>query len=104
MFDMVRMPHRVAPFPPSPNLDDGVPHQRAADPTYPKDVRLRPAVGASHAQRPANPPGEPTLRDIEISHIKDALEKHIGNRPAASKEPGICLKTLYNKINQLQQT
>src|SRR5271157_3637220 len=30
-------------------------HQRVADSTYPKDKHLRPAVGASHAQRPARP-------------------------------------------------
>ena len=32
------------------------------------------------------------------------LEKHNGNNPAASKDVGISLKTLYNKINQLQQS
>ena len=46
----------------------------------------------------------PTLRDIEMKYIQVILEKHNGNKPAASKELGISLKTLYNKINQLQQT
>jgi len=51
----------------------------------------------------AIPEGSPTLRDIEMSYIQVVLEKHGGNKPAASKELGISLKTLYNKINQLQQ-
>jgi DNA-binding NtrC family response regulator len=50
------------------------------------------------------PEGTPTLRDIEMKYIQVILEKHNGNKPAASKELGISLKTLYNKINQLQQT
>jgi len=50
------------------------------------------------------PDGSPTLRDIEMKYIQVILEKHNGNKPAASKELGISLKTLYNKINQLQQT
>jgi DNA-binding NtrC family response regulator len=48
--------------------------------------------------------GPPTLRDIEMKYIQMILEKHHGNKPAASKELGISLKTLYNKINQLQQS
>jgi DNA-binding NtrC family response regulator len=52
----------------------------------------------------AIPEGTPTLRDIEMSYIQAVLEKHNGNKPAASKELGISLKTLYNKINQLQQS
>ncbi|HWE38204.1 MAG TPA: sigma-54 dependent transcriptional regulator [Isosphaeraceae bacterium] len=51
----------------------------------------------------AIPDGTPTLRDIEMHYIQVVLEKHHGNKPAASKELGISLKTLYNKINQLQQ-
>ena len=51
----------------------------------------------------AIPDGSPTLRDIEMRYIQTVLEKHNGNKPAASKELGISLKTLYNKINQLQQ-
>jgi DNA-binding NtrC family response regulator len=50
------------------------------------------------------PEGTPTLRDIEMSYIQAVLEKHNGNKPAASRELGISLKTLYNKINQLQQS
>ncbi|WP_435021076.1 sigma-54-dependent transcriptional regulator [Tundrisphaera sp. TA3] len=50
------------------------------------------------------PDGSPTLRDIEMKYIQVVLEKHNGNKPAASKELGISLKTLYNKINQLQQS
>ena len=49
-----------------------------------------------------NPRGLANLRDIEMSYIQAVLEKHNGNKPAASKELGISLKTLSNKINQLQ--
>ncbi len=49
------------------------------------------------------PDGSPTLRDIEMKYIYVVLEKHNGNKPAAAKELGIALKTLYNKLNQLQQ-
>jgi DNA-binding NtrC family response regulator len=58
------------------------------------------AIAAPHFTIPE---GTPTLRDIEMSYIQAVLEKHHGNKPAASKELGISLKTLYNKINQLQQ-
>ena len=72
-----------------------------------------PARGRTQHSATAHPPiasphftipeGSPTLRDIEMSYIQAVLEKHNGNKPAASKELGISLKTLYNKINQLQQ-
>lgn len=45
-----------------------------------------------------------TLRDVEMQFIQSVLEKHGGNKPSAAKELGISLKTLYNKINQLQNT
>jgi len=66
------------------------PHQSAATP-----------VGAPHFQVPE---GNPTLRDVEMKYIQTILEKHQGNKPAASRELGISLKTLYNKINQLQHS
>ncbi|MER3416800.1 MAG: transcriptional regulator [Gemmataceae bacterium] len=44
-----------------------------------------------------------TLRDVEMEYILLVLEKHRGNKPAAAAELGISLKTLYNKLNQLQE-
>jgi DNA-binding NtrC family response regulator len=59
------------------------------------------AIGGPHFQIPE---GNPTLRDVEMRYIQAVLEKHAGNKPAAARELGISLKTLYNKINQLQHT
>jgi two-component system NtrC family response regulator len=44
--------------------------------------------------------GPMSLRELEIRAIHEALERHDGNKTAASDELGISLKTLYNKINQ----
>jgi DNA-binding NtrC family response regulator len=41
-----------------------------------------------------------SLRDIELLAIHEALDRHGGNKRAASEELGISLKTLYNKLNQ----
>ncbi len=43
-----------------------------------------------------------TLREVEMEHLLRVLEKHKGNKPLAANELGISLKTLYNKLNQLQ--
>ncbi|HZU36974.1 MAG TPA: sigma-54 dependent transcriptional regulator [Gemmataceae bacterium] len=47
--------------------------------------------------------GARTLREIEMEHVLRVLEKHDGSKPAAAAELGISLKTLYNKLNQLQE-
>ncbi len=76
-------------------------------PTQPA-IRRNPAHGGSSSASTLSGPhfsileGNPTLRDIEMKYIQIVLERHNGNKPAASKELGISLKTLYNKINQLQ--
>ncbi len=76
-------------------------------PTQPA-IRRNPAHGGSSGASTLSGPhfsildGNPTLRDIEMKYIQIVLERHNGNKPAASKELGISLKTLYNKINQLQ--
>jgi DNA-binding NtrC family response regulator len=70
-------------------------------PTQPPARRSTSTLAGPHFQIPE---GTPTLRDVEMKYIQAILEKHNGNKPAASKELGISLKTLYNKINQLQQS
>jgi len=78
-------------------------------PTQPAIRRNATSSSASGSSAIAGPhfsilDGNPTLRDIEMKYIQVVLERHHGNKPAASKELGISLKTLYNKINQLQQS
>lgn len=43
--------------------------------------------------------GPMSLRDLELQAINEALERHDGNKPAAAKELGVSVKTLYNKLN-----
>ncbi len=43
-----------------------------------------------------------TLREMENTMILRVLEKHGGDKPAAAKELGIALKTLYNRLSQLE--
>jgi DNA-binding NtrC family response regulator len=82
-------------------LSEHLPTQPPARRTSLSPATAAPAVAGPHFQIPE---GTPTLRDIEMKYIQVILEKHNGNKPAASKELGISLKTLYNKINQLQQS
>lgn len=42
-----------------------------------------------------------TLREMEDEMILFVLDKHNGDKPSAAKELGIALKTLYNRLNQL---
>lgn len=44
-----------------------------------------------------------TLRAIEMEHILRTLEKNKGNKPQTATELGISLKTLYNKLNSLEE-
>lgn len=44
-----------------------------------------------------------TLREMEDRLVLHVYEKHEGDKPAAAKELGIALKTLYNRLNQLEE-
>jgi DNA-binding NtrC family response regulator len=61
-----------------------------------------PLTGAA-VERPAAPASGRTLREIQMEHLLKVLEKHGGNKPAAAAELGISLKTLYNRLNELQE-
>ncbi len=42
-----------------------------------------------------------TLRQVEEEMIWDALDRNRGDKPAAARDLGIALKTLYNKLTQI---
>lgn len=44
--------------------------------------------------------GALTLRELEMHAIHQSIDRHDGNKSAASEELGVSLKTLYNKLNQ----
>jgi DNA-binding NtrC family response regulator len=44
-----------------------------------------------------------TLEQVEMEHVLRVLEKHGGSKTAAAAELGISLKTMYNKLNKLQE-
>jgi DNA-binding NtrC family response regulator len=81
-----------------PILPEHLPHHIRPVPGGPPTLSLKPGPPESSA-----PMGPRTLREIEMEHVLRVLEKHDGNKPAAAAELGISLKTLYNKLNQLQE-
>ncbi len=62
----------------------------------PPHFASRQLQGAARLRR-----GTITLRDLEMEAIHEALDRNEGNKPKAADELGISLKTLYNKLNQV---
>jgi DNA-binding NtrC family response regulator len=60
----------------------------------------RSSPGSHEAGTSAGRP--PSLRELETQAIVEALDRHAGNKPRAAEELGISLKTLYNKLHQMQ--
>jgi DNA-binding NtrC family response regulator len=64
---------------------------------------ITPATMTAPVSAPAVDAGRRTLRAIEMEHILRTLEKNKGNKPKTAEELGISLKTLYNKLNALEE-
>jgi DNA-binding NtrC family response regulator len=60
----------------------------------PATLSLTPAAGGGSAR---------TLSEIEMEHILRVLEKNNGHKATTAQELGISLKTLYNKLNKLEE-
>jgi two-component system NtrC family response regulator len=74
---------------------------RAAAPAKPVAGTAAEATGGSVA---ISPPRKPeSLRDLEMRAILEGLERNHGNKAKTAEELGISLKTLYNKLHQLQE-
>jgi DNA-binding NtrC family response regulator len=75
----------------------------------PHNIRYRQPERGATASAPGGaagpaPSGPRTLEEIEMEHVLRTLEKHGGSKTAAAQELGISLKTMYNKLNKLQET
>lgn len=68
----------------------------------PSHVRYKPGSKPTLSLAAGTTAGGRTLREIEMEHVLRALERHDGNKAAAAAELGISLKTIYNKLNQMQ--
>jgi transcriptional regulator with PAS, ATPase and Fis domain len=67
----------------------------------PATIPMKPHAPSSAA--PAAPSTARTLNEIEMEHVLRVLDKHGGSKTAAAAELGISLKTMYNKLNKLQE-
>jgi two-component system NtrC family response regulator len=47
--------------------------------------------------------GPVSLRDLEMQAIYEALERNNGSKPKAAEQLGVSLKTLYNKLNSVNE-
>lgn len=88
-----------------PVQPDHLPQNLRSGPAEPPTLKM-PAPAAASSPRPSATPGDPqvkTLREIEMDHVLKALARHGGNKAAAAAELGISLKTIYNKLNAIEE-
>jgi DNA-binding NtrC family response regulator len=45
-----------------------------------------------------------TLHELEMKYIVRLLDQNEGNKPETAKQLGVSLKTLYNKLNSMQES
>jgi DNA-binding NtrC family response regulator len=83
-----------------PITPEHLPHHIRSLPGAAPTLKLTSTPASLPTGGPAN---SRTLREIEMEYVLRVVEKHNNNKPAAAAELGISLKTLYNKLNQLQE-
>jgi two-component system NtrC family response regulator len=76
----------------------GMGKPRPVDP--PKPIAAPAVAPATDVPSAARKPV--SLREIEMQAILEGLERNHGNKARTAEELGISLKTLYNKLHQLQ--
>lgn len=92
-----------------PIQPDALPHQvQESLPSEPIPARSAPQPSGAVREDDLDElmgfdPGK-TLRDLEKEAIISAVRRNGGNKAKAAEELGISLKTLYNKLNQIQDT
>jgi len=57
----------------------------------------------SRSDADASPARPPSLRELEMQAILAGLQRNAGNKVRTAEELGISLKTLYNKLHQMEQ-
>jgi len=86
-----------------PIAPEHLPHNiRVKSAGSPATLKMTAAPEPAPAAAPPST-GARTLRDIEMDHILKTVGKHNGNKQKAADELGISLKTIYNKLNQMEE-
>jgi len=81
-------------------LPRGTPHAKPVSGTTAEvtgGTTLPTAAAAPSSRKPES------LRDLEMRAILEGLERNHGNKARTAEELGISLKTLYNKLHQMQE-
>ncbi len=81
-----------------PVLPEHLPHHITRPRSHAPALNLAPGTTSPPPASAAR-----TLDEIEMEHVLRVLEKHGGSKTAAAAELGISLKTMYNKLNRLQE-
>jgi DNA-binding NtrC family response regulator len=78
-------------------------HKIRKGPSGPPTLKMTAPPAEKSAPTSPVSSGARTLKEMEMEMILQVLEKHKGSKQPAAQELGISLKTLYNKLNQLEE-
>jgi DNA-binding NtrC family response regulator len=84
-------------------LAQGTPPAKPVAGTAAQTVAHAAGSGVAPPVATTSPRKPESLRDLEMRAILEGLERNHGNKAKTAEELGISLKTLYNKLHQLQE-